>query len=144
MRSGLCQWLLLLRGFLGLQRKDGVAAAQVDAALLVDVGDLDHDGIAHSDHILHTLHTLGVQLGDVDKTLFARSDLDECAEVHQAGDFALVDRADLRIFHNGLDGEDRALCVLLIHGGDEHMAVLLHVDLAVALRHFSKASAMMS
>ena len=36
------------------------------------------------------------------------------------------------VFHDGPDGEDGALCVLLIHSGDEDVAVLLHVDLAVA------------
>ena len=54
--------LLGLLCALGFQSQDGVAAAQIDAALLVDVGHLDHDGVAHGDHILHALHTLGVQL----------------------------------------------------------------------------------
>lgn len=54
--------LCLLLGALGFQRQNGIAAAQVDTALLVDVGHLDHDGIAHGYHILHALHTLGVQL----------------------------------------------------------------------------------
>ena len=124
--------LLCLLGALGFQRQNGIAAAQVDTALLVDVGHLDHDGIAHSHHILHALHTLGVQLGDVHQTFLARCDLNEGTKVHQAGHFALVDGTDLGVLHNGLDGKDGTLCVLLIHSRDEHMAVLLHVDLAVA------------
>ena len=60
--------VLVLAGF---QRDDGVAAGQVDPALLVDVGHLDHDGVTDGHHVLHTLDTLGVQLGDVDKALFA-------------------------------------------------------------------------
>ena len=66
------------------------------------------------------------------QTFLARCDLNEGTKVHQAGHFALVDGTDLGVLHNGLDGKDGALCVLLIHSRDEHMAVLLHVDLAVA------------
>ena len=124
--------LLLLGSLFGFQCQNGVAAAQVDAALLVDVGHLDHDGIAHGNHVLYPLHALGVQLGDMHKAFLARSDLHKGTKVHQAGHLALVDGTDLGVLHNGLDGKDGALCVLLIHGGDEHMAVLLHVDLAVA------------
>ena len=40
--------LLCLLGALGFQCQNGVAAAQVDTALLVDIGHLDHDGVAHS------------------------------------------------------------------------------------------------
>ena len=100
----------------GFQRDDGVAAGQVDPALLVDVGHLDDDGVADGDHVLHPLDTLGVQLGDVDQSLLAGGDLDKGAEVHQAGDLALVDGADLGVLHNGLDGEDGPLGVLLVDG----------------------------
>ena len=124
---------VLLAVLAGLQGDDGIPAGQVDAALLVDVGDLDHDGVAHSHHIFHPLDPLGVQLGDVHKALFARGDLHKGAEVHQAGDLALVDGADLGIFHDGLDGEDGPLGVLLVDGRDKDVAVLLHVDLAVAV-----------
>ena len=113
---------LLLLCLLGFESQNGVAAAQVDAALLVDVRHLDDDGITHSNNIFHPLDTLGVQLGDVDEALLARSDLDEGAEVHQTGDLALVDSTDLGVFHDGPDGEDGALCVLLVHSGDEDMA----------------------
>ena len=44
---------LLLLCLLGFESQDGVAAAQVDAALLVDVRHLDDDGITHSDNIFH-------------------------------------------------------------------------------------------
>ena len=72
---------LLLLCLLGFESQNGVAAAQVDAALLVDVRHLDDDGITHSNNIFHALDTLGVQLGDVDEALLARSDLDEGTEV---------------------------------------------------------------
>ena len=96
---------LLLLCLLGFESQDGVAAAQVDAALLVDVRHLDDDGITHSNNIFHALDTLGVQLGDVDEALLARSDLDESTEVHQTGDLALVDSTDLGVFHDGPDNE---------------------------------------
>ena len=66
---------LLLLCLLGFESQNGVAAAQVDAALLVDVRHLDDDGITHSNNIFHALDTLGVQLGDVDEALLARSNL---------------------------------------------------------------------
>ena len=42
---------LLLLCLLGFESQNGVAAAQVDAALLVDVRHLDDDGITHSNNI---------------------------------------------------------------------------------------------
>ena len=46
----------LAGGLLGLDLLDGVAVAQVHAALVVDVGDLDPDHVADVDHVLHLLH----------------------------------------------------------------------------------------
>ena len=40
---------------------------------------------AHGDHILHALHTLGVQLGDVNQPFLARCDFHKGTKVHQAG-----------------------------------------------------------
>ena len=131
-QGSLYRSLLCLCSLFCFQCQNGVPAAQVDTTLLVDVGDLDHDGIAYRHHIFHTLHTLGVQLGDVHQTFLARCDLHEGTKVHQAGDLALVDGTDLRILYNGLDGKDGTLCVLLIHGGHKDVTVLLHIDLAVA------------
>src|SRR5699024_1067298 len=99
-KGGCVPSALVLVVLAGFQRDDGVAAGQVDPALLVDVGHLDHDGVADGDHILHALHAPGVQLGDVDQALLAGGDLDEGAEVHQAGDFALVDGPDLVVLHD--------------------------------------------
>src|SRR5699024_28022 len=65
--------------------------------------------------------------------LFAGGDLDKRAEVHQAGHAAFVDGADLGILDDGLDGADGALGVLGVDGRDKDVAVLLDVDLAVAV-----------
>ena len=46
-----------------------------------------------------------------------------------------IDGADLRVFHNGFDGRNGALRVVLIDGGDKDVAVLLNVDLAVEVAH---------
>ena len=78
----------------------GVLAGQIDATLLVDVRNHDEDGIADSNDILHMLDAMIVQLGDVDQALFARCDLNESTEVHQAGHAALVDGANLRVLHD--------------------------------------------
>ena len=73
MRGALLPLLLLLFSLLfgPLHLLQRVLAGEVDAALAVDFGDLDHHHVAHVDHVLHLLHPLFVQLGDVDQPLFA-------------------------------------------------------------------------
>ena len=51
--------------FLGLDLLQGVPVGEVDAALLVDIGDLDPDHVANIDHVLYLLHPALRQLGDV-------------------------------------------------------------------------------
>ena len=75
-----CKKSNLLLGGLGALLGDGgegILAGQVDAALLVDVGDHDKDRVADGNDILNVLDAVVVQLGDVDKTLLAGGDLDE-------------------------------------------------------------------
>ena len=61
-----------------------VSAGEVESALVVYLANLDYDLIADSNDILNMVDVLDIKVADVDKTLFAGSDLNECAEVHQA------------------------------------------------------------
>ena len=54
----------LAGGLLGPDLLHGVLVAQVHAALLVDLGDLDPHHVAHLAGILHLLDALVGQLGD--------------------------------------------------------------------------------
>ena len=49
-----------------LDLDEGVAAGEVQAALIVDLADLDDDLVAHVHNVLHLLGALDVQLADVD------------------------------------------------------------------------------
>ena len=43
-----------------------IPAGEIQPALLVDLGDLDQDLVAHSHHVFHLIHPLDVQTADVD------------------------------------------------------------------------------
>ena len=110
-----------------------VSAGEVESALVVYLANLDYDLVADSNDILNTVNVLDIKMADVYKTLFAGSDLNECAEVHQAGNNTLVDSADLGIVRDGLNHIESALRIVNVDSGDEDGSVLFNVDLAVAL-----------
>lgn len=72
---------LVLRGH-PLQLDKCVPTGQVNAALIVDLNALYHNGVAYIDHILYLLGALYIQAADVDQTLFAGCDLNECTKAH--------------------------------------------------------------
>ena len=52
-----------------------VSAGEVESALVVYLANLDYDLVADSNDILNTVNVLDIKMADVDKTLFAGSDL---------------------------------------------------------------------
>ena len=68
----------------------------------------------------------------MDHALNTGDDFDEYAEAHQAGDNALINRADFGAVRDGVDNKDRFLCVVKIQRGNEHLTVFVDVNLAVA------------
>ena len=80
-----------------------VLAGEVDAALLVDLGDLDPHHVADLAGVLHLLDALVGQLGDVNQAVLAGSQLHEGAEGHQAHHAAVVQLADLGDEHDIVD-----------------------------------------
>ena len=123
----------LLAVLFGCHGGQGIPPGKVDAALLVDLCHHHQNLVPGGHHVLHLFHPALVQLGDVDQPLLAGGDLHKCAEVHQPGDDALIDGADLRVVDDGLDDGDGAAGVVDIDGGDKDVAVVLDVDLDVAL-----------
>ena len=69
----------------------------------------------------------------MNKSLFAGGYFNKRAEVHKAGNNALVDSADLGVIGYCLNHVESALSVVNVDSGDEYGSVLLNVDLAVAL-----------
>src|SRR5213082_3822584 len=124
---------LLDRQALRGQLLDRGLAAQVQPALAVDLGRLDHDLVAHVRDLLRPLDAVVGELGDVHETVLVRQDLDEHAEGHHPDDLAPVDPADLDLVGQALDPVDGALAALLVDRGDEHATVVLDVDLSTGL-----------
>src|SRR5262249_14228763 len=83
-RPGVHVDLLLDRLALRGELLDGVLAAEVEPALAVDLGRLDHDLVADVDDLLHALHAVVGQARDVDQAVLVGQHLDECAERHDA------------------------------------------------------------
>ena len=87
----------------------------IDTTLTVNLNDLDINLIADLNNILYASDALLGQLGDVAETFLARENLNECAEVHDAGYATLVNNAHLNITGKLFDlgnGTVRALIIL--------------------------------
>ena len=78
-------------------------AAELDAVLVVDGDDLDLHLVADLAHVGDAGDVLVGQLADVAQPVLARQDLDEGAEILDAGHAAFVDPADLHPGGQGLD-----------------------------------------
>ena len=68
-------------------------------ALGVQADDLELESLALVDHVARMRHALVGQLADVDQAFQAVADANEGAEVHQLGDGAVNDVADLEVGH---------------------------------------------
>src|SRR5450759_176260 len=108
-------------------------AAQVEAALAVDLGRLDHDLISDVGHFLNPLDPMVGELGDVHEAVLVGQHFHEGAEGHDAHYLALVDPADLDLVGQALDPVDRTLAALLVDRRDEDATVVLDVDLRARL-----------
>src|SRR6266700_6541801 len=111
----------------------GLLAAQVEPALAVDLGGLDHDLDADVDDLLDPLDAVVRQPRDVDQPVLVGQHLDEGAERHDPDDLAAVDAAHLDLVGQALDPVDRAPRAVLVGRGDEDLAVVLDVDLGAGL-----------
>src|SRR4029450_1857895 len=80
-----------------------VPHAEPHAALAVDFEDLHADHVAFAQLVADTLDALVGDLRDVHEAVLAGQDLDECAEVHQPHDLALVDAPDFDVRRDQLD-----------------------------------------
>src|SRR5713101_2406063 len=88
-RHGLLVDLLLDRLALRGQLVDRGLAAQVEPALAVDLGRLDHDLVTDVGHLLNSVDPVVGELGDVHQAVLVGKHLDERAEGHDANDLAL-------------------------------------------------------
>ena len=89
--------------FLGEVALHGRLAREVDAALAIDLDHDDHHLVADGHDVLDGRHVVVGELADADEAFLARQDLDECAEAHDPGDLAEVQRADLDLAGQALD-----------------------------------------
>ena len=101
---------------------ESVLAAQVHAAAIVDLLDLDPGVIADIQHVLHLLGALELQVLDVDHAVLAGSQLHESADGDDADDLAVVERADLGYEYDVVNRLLRGAARLDVDGGDEDAA----------------------
>ncbi len=103
-------------------------------ARLVDLDDLDRDGVATADHVFDLVDALAVaELGDVDEAVDALLQLDERAEVGRLDHLAGDDVADLDVLGHRQDALGDGLAGLHVGRGDVDGAVVLDVDLDAEL-----------
>src|SRR5690606_9482226 len=78
--------------------------------------------------IFNTLQVLGCQLGDVNHSILARSELDKRAKIGDAHDLAGEDLAQVRVVGQHMDAFQRRLRLQTVDAGHENRAVFLNID----------------
>ena len=112
-----------------------VGEAQADAAALaVDLDHADVDLVALVEHVLDRLDALaGRDVGDVQQAVGALGELDERAERRRLDDLAGELVADLDLLHHRPDALDERVAELAVGRVDQHLAVVVDVDLRLEL-----------
>src|SRR4030095_11129848 len=96
-------------------------------AFLADA--LDHDLLSFLELVANVFDTPVGYLGDVQKSVEARKDLDECAEVEDSRNCSEICLPDLGFGRERPDPCDRSLSGLTVGRGDRDRTVVLDVDL---------------
>ena len=109
--------------------------AQADApALAVDLDHAHGDLVALVEHVLDGVDPLaGRHVGDVQQAVGALGELDERAEGGRLDDLALERVADLDLLGHRADPVDQGVALLAGLRVDEHVALVVDVDLRVEL-----------
>src|SRR6185369_3363514 len=123
----------ILRGIVIRSFHDDRLARQPHPAGLVDADDLDRQLVAFLDDVRDLTDAERSELADVHQTVGARHDLDEGAVGFDAPHLAGVDLADLGHLGQALHHLDGALGRRLVGRGDDHLAVVLDLDVAAGL-----------
>src|SRR5580704_9425920 len=131
-----CRFLLLAQVFAGclidhLHRQPYLAA-------VVEAEQLDLHRIAFFHDVAGLADALGRQLGNVDEAVLRAEEVHEGTEIHHLDDFAVVDFADLRLRHDGLDPFERGADRLPVRRCDLHGAAVLDVDFAPVFSTISR------
>src|SRR5258707_14012171 len=123
----------LLDGLAGDVRVVGEAQADA-AALAIDLDDANFDLIALVEDVLDRLHALaGRDVGDVQQAVRALGELDEGSEGGRLDDLAVVLVADLDLLHHHPDALHERVAELAVGRVDQHLAVVVDVDLRFEL-----------
>src|SRR5438094_2755923 len=112
---------------------DRCLAAEVEAALAVDLDRLDHYLVADVAYLFHAFDAVVRELGDVHQAVLVGQHLYEGAERHDPDHLAFVDPANLHLVGQALDPVDRLLTAFLVDRRDEHATVVLDIDLGARL-----------
>ena len=120
MGAGIC--LLLIHVL------EGGFAAQTDLSGIVDVDDFDRDEVSFVADVGDFRHTVICHLGDVQKSIHSRKDLDKCSEVTDGGNFSALDLADFRLSGRGDHALFRSIELLKVGRHDLDGSVLGNVD----------------
>src|SRR5579862_8163788 len=112
-----------------------VRAAHADApALAVDLDDADRDLVALAEHLLDRLDPVARRdVGDVQQAVGALGELDERTEGGRLDDLAEELVADLDLLHHRADALDERVGELAVGRVDQHLAVVVDVDLRLVL-----------
>ena len=105
-----------------------VVPDQIDPSLRIDLVDLHFQLIPDIDNILHLLHPVIIQLGDMDHAVLAGSQFHKGAEVHNPDHLAGEHVADLDVLRDALDNLPGFGRGFGIRGGNVNPPVVLDIE----------------
>ena len=118
-------------GFLHRPAFQHSLAGKANAAGRVNVRHHHGDFITHPNHVFHTAHRLGIQLGDMHHPIGVGQNFHESAEIGHPHHLAGVDAPHLRGFGQRLDALTRLRRAGHVGRGNVNQAVFHDVDLGV-------------
>ena len=128
-KLGVCRFCDLgSGGFVAIFHRS--AAAEFDAAFVIDANAFHPDDVAYVDHVGDEVHAEVGQFGNVAEAVFARKDFDESAEFFDGYHAALIHFSDFDLFGHAIDdlfGASQAVAIVRV---DVDGAVVVDVNLS--------------
>lgn len=107
--------------------------AQVDTTHLIDLDYLYSNFIADVDNILYLRYALVRKLGNMNHTIFVRSQLYECTKIHDTDNGTCQNLTRLDVGHDALDDGNCLVDHCLIGAAYSYAAIVLDIDLNAGL-----------
>ena len=107
--------------------------AQLDTAAIINVQYHNLDLLTNLQVIIHIVHTLFSNLGDVNQAILTRQDVNECTEFHDTGNSTFVDLANFCFSSDAVNLVVSNLAGIFVFAIDLNNTIVSNIDGAASL-----------